>query len=381
MIRSALRALDDFCEKEDYKGWDPYDGLNSRLFKATSLNRHPFFRLAWIQLFKRSPANFRRICLIPKAPNAKGLALFTSAYLSRGETEKAGGLFALMKKLAAPGAQRAGWGYNFDWQARAFYVPEGTPNMVVTVFVAHAFLDFYDATRNKEAMEFAIAAGSFILENLILFEESEALCFAYVHGESARVHNANMLGAAILARLYSYTTDPVFYEKSKKAMRYSVNALTPEGAWPYGELPHHRFIDNFHTGYNLTALKKWMEYTGDFTWEKQLKKAYPYYLDTFWLENGCPRYYHNSLYPIDIHCSAQGIITCLELAEYDEQSLPLARQIARWAIRNMQDKSGYFYYQKTRWYTNRIPYMRWSQAWMFYALARFAVSCQTNSSA
>ena len=218
------------------------------------------------------------------------------------------------------------------------------------------------------------------MERLILFENSEVLCFGYVHGESARVHNANMLGAALLARLYSYTKDPILYEKSQKAMRYSLNALTPEGAWPYGELSHHRFIDNFHTGYNLAGLKKWMDYTGDSIWKKQLKKAYSYYLDTFWLGNGCPRYYHNSLYPIDIHSSAQGMITCLELAECDERSLPLARKIAHWAVENMHDPKGYFYYQKTPWYTNRIPYMRWSQAWMVYALARLAVLARINAS-
>lgn len=380
MIRPALRSLDAFCRKEGYRGWDPFDGLNSRLFKASPLSRYPFFRLAWIQFFKRSPFNFRRVFLVPKAHNAKGLALFASAYLSLGETEKAGGLLSLIKKLATPGAQGTGWGYNFDWQARAFYLPAGTPNMVVTVFVANAFLDFHDATSDEEAVGFAVSAGKFILENLILFEESEVLCFGYAPGESARVHNANLLGAALLARLYSYTTDPIFYEKSQKAMRYSVNALTPEGAWPYGELPYHRFIDSFHTGYNLTALRQWMEYTGDWTWEKQLKKAYLYYMDTFWLENGCPRYFHNSLYPVDIHCSAQGIITCLELEEDDKRSLPLARQIGQWAIRNMQDKSGHFYYQKTRSYTNRIPYMRWSQAWMMYALARLAVLEQTHAS-
>ena len=89
----------------------------------------------------------------------------------------------------------------------------------------------------------------------------------------------------------------------------------------------------------------------------------------FWLEDGSAKYYHNSLYPGDIHCSAQGIVTCLKLREHDDRSVSIAKKIAKWAIGNMQDKEGYFYYQKTRWYTNKIPYMRWSQAWMFYALS------------
>ncbi len=82
----------------------------------------------------------------------------------------------------------------------------------------------------------------------------------------------------------------------------------------------------------------------------------------------------NSLYPIDIHCSAQGIVTCIKLKDYNERSLDMAYRIAGWAIENMQDREGYFYYQKTRWHTNRIPYIRWSQAWMFYALSKLISS-------
>ena len=161
-------------------------------------------------------------------------------------------------------------------------------------------------------------------------------------------------------------------------MAYSVAALNDDYSWPYGELHHHQFIDNFHTGFNLVALKNWMDFTGEKSWDKELKNACKYFLDTFWLENGCPKYYNNSLYPIDIHCSAQGIVTCLKLRDYDDRSVSLAKKIAQWAIENMQDKTGYFYYQKTRWYTNKIPYMRWSQAWMFYALAQLTFYLETK---
>jgi hypothetical protein len=150
-------------------------------------------------------------------------------------------------------------------------------------------------------------------------------------------------------------------------MTYAVRALQKDYSWTYAE--KRKFIDSFHTGFNLVSLCKWMEYTGDNCWDNELKRAYNYYLDTFWLDNWCPKYYHNSLYPIDIHCSAQGIVTLLKMIAYKNNGIELAEKIAEWAIDNMQDKSGYFYYQKTRFYTNRIPYMRWSQAWMFYALS------------
>jgi hypothetical protein len=56
----------------------------------------------------------------------------------------------------------------------------------------------------------------------------------------------------------------------------------------------------------------------------------------------------------------------------------MARKIAKWAIENIQDKNGYFYYQKTRFYTNKISYIRWSQAWMFYALSLYIAKLGNN---
>jgi hypothetical protein len=66
------------------------------------------------------------------------------------------------------------------------------------------------------------------------------------------------------------------------------------------------------------------------------------------------------------------------MRKYDDRSLPMAERIADWAIENMQDETGYFYYQKTKLFTNKIPYIRWSQAWMFYALS-YLISFQEKS--
>ena len=35
----------------------------------------------------------------------------------------------------------------------------------------------------------------------------------------------------------------------------------------------------------------------------------------------------------------------------------------------MRSPHGYFYYQRHRLFTNRIPYIRWSNAWIFRGLS------------
>ena len=372
----ALQKLDAYCAAQAYKGWDLFDGLNSKWFQKSPLSGSRFCRLAWIQLFKRSPINLRPVSGVPKGYNAKGLGLFASSLVAQGRMDEARKLLEQLRQMTCAGYSGISWGYNFPWMARAFYVPEGKPNMVTTVFVAKAFLDFAARTEDPvEAVRFVDIADQcceFILQELVVFEDSRNLCFGYIPGEEARVHNASMLGASLLGRVHAIRHNPVYLEKSRKAMAYAVQALNPDYSWFYGELPHHRFVDNFHTGFNLVALKTWMDATGDLRWEQELRRAYRYFLKTFWLGDGCPKYYRDRLYPVDIHCSAQGIVTCVRLREYDAGSLETANRIAAWAIDHMQDPAGYFYYQKTRWYTNKISYIRWSQAWMFYALSLYA---------
>ncbi|MGA1868365.1 MAG: hypothetical protein ACMUJM_07440 [bacterium] len=358
-----------YCRNRGYKGWDLYDGLNSKIFKRSPLYKSSLARLVWIQLFKMLPLNLRGAAFVPKEYNAKGLGLFAAGLIYKGRAGEAEEILTILKDMAHGDAYEMAWGYNFDWQARAFYVPENTPNIVTTVFVAHAFLDYYDNAGDDDALRVADAACQYIYNNCILYEDEERLCFSYIPGEKARVYNASMLGAALLGRVYSYTEDKGYLIKSEKAMRYGIEALNDDFSWPYGELPHHRFVDNFHTGFNLVSLKEWMEYTGKYLFEDELKGAYNYYQKTFFLNNGCPKYYNNALFPIDIHCCAQGIVTFLKLKNYDLDSIEKARNIADWAIYHMLDKKGFFYYQRRRFYMNKISYIRWAQAWMFYALA------------
>src|SRR6476646_6968808 len=127
-VSNELRSIEQWLDEHRYAGWDPFDGLTSRVFRATGLVAVPLARLAWIQLVKRSPVNFRRAALIPELRNPKTLGLVLSARTRRhGAAPKDGHLEAarpLVKLLAASRAgQTPGWGYPFPWQNRKFYLP------------------------------------------------------------------------------------------------------------------------------------------------------------------------------------------------------------------------------------------------------------------
>jgi len=81
-IIDAHRSLWEWCRARDFAGYDPFDGLNSRLFSALPLRHSRTARLAWTQLFKRSPLNLRSLALVPSGRNSKGTALFALAALA-----------------------------------------------------------------------------------------------------------------------------------------------------------------------------------------------------------------------------------------------------------------------------------------------------------
>jgi hypothetical protein len=43
--------------------------------------------------------------------------------------------------------------------------------------------------------------------------------------------------------------------------------------------------------------------------------------------------------------------------------------VFRWAMDHMWDDRGFFYYRILRTCTIKTSYMRWTQAWMFFALS------------
>jgi hypothetical protein len=49
--------------------------------------------------------------------------------------------------------------------------------------------------------------------------------------------------------------------------------------------------------------------------------------------------------------------------------MELANKVATWTIKNMQDRSGYFYYRRYPLITAKTPYFHWGQATMYKALA------------
>ncbi len=375
-IKTPLKKLKCYIETRDFAGYDPYDALNSPLLKFLG-SRNKWVRIAFTQTLKKLPVNVRPILGIRRAHNPKAIGLFLWGYAKLYKVErkpeylaKIEYLLSLLGKLKSQGYSGNCWGYNFDWQSRASFVPRYTPTIVNSSFIGHALLDTYRYTGIQEALDMAVSIKDFILHDLNRYQENDTQCFSYTPIDNNYVHNANLLGASLLIRLYGILGERELKNNAFAALAYSMKYQHEEGSWYYAEADYQNWIDSFHTGFNLQSIQYFLE-EGFVKYEPAFEKGIEFYANKFFLEDGTPKYYHNRIYPIDIHSPAQAVSFFSGLGENYRS---LTEKVLHWMLENMLSPKGYFYFRKGSRFTNKIPYMRWSQAWAFHALTSYLIN-------
>ncbi len=372
LFAASLGKLRKWMEEQKFAGIEPHDALTSPLMQRTPLGRSRFLRLAALQGLRRLPVNIRPLLGIRPRINAisigwalKGYALLDDAGARRWIDW---GLERL-KESQAQGYHGAGWGYYFDWQTRAGMKPADLPIIVSTAFIGSGLMDVYERYNREDCLAWARSACEFILKDLNRSPGARGFCFSYSPTDHEQVFNASMLGAQLLARVGAATGEGELLDAARGAVEFTVDHQSPDGSWRYGLEAHWTFVDNFHTGYVLECLRDYIRYSGDTRFQDALDRGWAFYRDNFFAGGRIPKYYHNRLEPIDSHAAAQSMITLMDFGEP-----AMAAAVARWSIEHMQSERGYFIYQIHRRSSNRIPYLRWSNGWMLYALARMIVN-------
>jgi hypothetical protein len=375
-VYESIGRLSSWLERNDYRGYDTFDGLNARFVRPLTFENN-FLRTVLQQGVRRFPLNLRPLLGIPKGQSTKGMGFLARGFMrlhkATGDTAwggKAEWALQWLIENKSPGYTGACWGNHFDYQSRTFYLPKGVPTVVWTALIGHAFLDAHDHFQKDGFLQVAVSACEHILKDLDTFSEGDSLCISYIPTQNKQVHNANTLGASLLARTYSCTRNESYRALAQKAMQYTAQHQRPDSSWYYGEAANLHWVDNFHTAYVLDCFKYYAEGTGDARFDNSLMEGYRYWKSTFFLADGTPKYYNYKTLPIDIQCCSQAIDTLVFFHDRDPESLLLALKVAKWTIEQMQDRTGYFYYRRySRWLVNKTPTLHWGQATMLCALA------------
>jgi rhamnogalacturonyl hydrolase YesR len=375
-IYESIGRLSYWLKENDYRGYDTFDGLSARFVRPLTFETK-FLRTVLLQGVRRFPLNLRPMLGVTQEHSSKGMGFLARGFIRLHETtgdqiwaDKAQFALQWLMENQSSGYNGACWGNHFDYQSRGFYLPKGVPTVVWTSLIGHAFLDAYDHFREARYLQIAVSACEHILRDLQTFPDGKGVCITYVPGMNSQVHNANTLGASLLARTYSQTRNVSYRELAQKAIQYTAQHQRSDSSWYYGEKANVHWVDNFHTAYVLDCFKHYADSTGDERFSQNMMSGYKYWKKTFFLFDGTPRYYDYKTLPIDIQCSSQAIDTLVFFHDRDPESLPLALKVAQWTIANMQDRTGYFYYRRySRWLVNKTPTLHWGQATMLSALA------------
>jgi rhamnogalacturonyl hydrolase YesR len=375
-IYESIRRLFAWLERNEYRGYDTFDGLNARFVRPLTFERK-FLRTILQQGVRRFPLNLRPVLGVRKGHSTKGMGFLARGFMRLHETtgeqawaDKAAYALQWLIEHQSPGYSGACWGNHFDYQSRSFYLPKGVPTIVWTSLIGHAFLDGYDHFHKETYLQTAVSACEHILRDLNKYPDGDGICISYIPVQNNQVHNANVLGASLLARTYSHTRNEAYRELAHKAMQYTAQHQRSNGSWYYGEKENLHWVDNFHTAYVLDCFKRYAESTGDDRHDGIMMSGYEFWKKTFFLPDGTPRYYDHKTLPLDIQCSSQAIDTLVFFSDRDPEAVPLALKVARWTMANMQDRTGYFYYRRySPWLVNKTATLHWGQATMMCALA------------
>jgi hypothetical protein len=248
-----------------------------------------------------------------------------------------------------------------------------TPSSVVTGFICKGIYEYYKITNNQKAKEILISASDFILNDIPVSKDEQGICFSYTPIQRDLCFNASLLSAEILAIAHTISPGIELKEKAISAVEWVIAHQKEDGRWNYSvdinSGKEYQQID-LHQGYiidSIYEIKKLLQIEND-EWEKSIKNGLNFYKNVQFSNEGVSYWRYPNRWPVEIHNQAQGIITFAKMAVYNEGYNNFAKIIADWTAKYMQANDGHFYYQKFRYYTNKISYMRWSNAWMFLAL-------------
>ncbi|MBE8540572.1 hypothetical protein [Geoglobus acetivorans] len=349
-------------------------------------------RVLAIQFNLYSPVNFRPVLGIGKDITNKSLLLFSRAYsylfavtkedAYKVESEKLLRLVEGKRLKNSIGAEKDVFlcsSYYFKYIAPKHLLSPEIPDIIcITEFIKSA-VAAYEVLGRKQYLLMA-KKGIKGLVKALLCEKEQGTYFKYTPFEENRiVFDVSGLALEAMSGVLRHSYNPELVSIGNKVVKLLVDYQRGDGAWPFSydlEKRSYYWQLDYHQGFIIDGLLAFYPYV-DGELKKSCMVAIRKGVEFFQEKQLCPEgyfYYRYPLkYPINIHNQAQGIITFANLYRFfrDAEYLRMAEKILKWTIDNMRDPSGYFYSHKWPGFVNKIPYMRWAQAWIMLAMSYY----------
>jgi hypothetical protein len=380
---SSLNSLYGWIKSNGYYSWDPYDALNSKKIYGL-IKTSIFLQSLFIQLNVYNPVNLRTIFNVEKTIDLKGISILNQGYCNLYKSLNKELLIEDIKSCNLIINNNDLKYENYDsWASHSFkYIKFGKfelvssrPDIIGVTETIISLIKSYEILKKEECKQTALSAGNFLINYLYIVDENGSHFKYNLASSDKLVINVSAKAVEALSYILYLNKDERIIDICNRTVDFLIDFQNEDGSWDYsidgkGQVDRQH---DFHQGFILDGLISFLPYYSDKgLLIKTIKKGADYYKKLIFDEDGKCYYRYPLKYPIDIHNQAQGIITFHNLNSINLNYDSFQYKIADWTIENMQDKSGYFYHQKWPIITNKIPYLRWSQAWMFKALSLIA---------
>src|SRR6516162_1786378 len=185
-IFESMSRLTGWLERNDYRGYDTFDGLNAKYLRPLTFETN-LLRTVLQQGVRRFPINTRPLLGIAKSRSTKGMGYLAKGFMRLYQATQ-DGVWADKAELAlkwltenqSKGYSGACWGNHFDYQSRSFYLPKGVPTIVWTSLIGHAFVDGYEHFQKDVYLQTAVSACEHIMRDLQTYPDDGGACISYI---------------------------------------------------------------------------------------------------------------------------------------------------------------------------------------------------------
>ena len=300
--------------------------------------------------------------------------------------DKAKDLYEDLLKQSISGYSGLCWGYPFDWETNRGLWEKGLPLITSTPYVFEAFLMFYDLTKEQKYLDSAYSIVEFAYNDINETKiNDEVSASSYSPIDHSFVNNASAYNGYLHIEAYKRFGDNKYLEKGKRFLNFLLHTQQQDGSWLYAiNNPQDEFIDNFHTCFVLKNLAKANRILNDKNITEAIIKGFQFYKNNLFYDEKTPKPYaylkRLNLVKVDLYDYAEGINLGIVLKNIIPGALNKSILLAKEVLKNYSTPKGYFITKiNLIGQKNKVPYLRWAQAQLFYALSKLLLQTKNEN--
>lgn len=255
------------------------------------------------------------------------------------------------------------WGVPFPWlMGNGVLAPENTPMSTVSPYCSDAFYLAAKYLGKDHFLSVGKSVAGFIMTDLNRsYDDGDMVCLSYSPLDKYQIINANAYSAAQLYRAYHYTQNQEYKDLADKMIKFILHEQNEDGSWYYWSRYNrvNEGIDSLHQCYVMQGLIRcWYENQNSEIRAAVLRNL-EYTLATFVTNDLFVKKFPEQKHPYELIDAAEFVITC-DMVGFSHGSELLDSTIEKF-------QNGVYFLSRLNPTTN-IPFIRWGESQMLYAM-------------